>query len=74
MERAVEEWKPRCECGRHDWVIKGRQNSLARTFALEEEDDLALREEDHPAIDGLGDDRLDTVGKELLCAFALADL
>jgi hypothetical protein len=46
MERAVEERKPRREGGLHDWVVKGRENRLARTSALEEEDDLALREED----------------------------
>ena len=74
MERAVEERKPGRKGGRHDWVIKGRQNRLARTSALEEEDDLALREKDHPAVDSLGDDRLDTVGEELLRAFALSGL
>jgi hypothetical protein len=74
MERAVEERKPRREGGRHDWVVKGRQNRLARTSALEEEDDLALREEERPAVDGVRDDRLDTVGEELLCAFALSGL
>jgi hypothetical protein len=46
MERAAEERKPRREGGLHDWVVKGRENRLARTSALEEEDDLALREED----------------------------
>ena len=74
MERAVEERKPGREGGRHDWVVKGRQNRLARTSALEEEDDLALRKEDHPAVDGVRDDWLDTVGEELLCAFALSGL
>jgi hypothetical protein len=74
MERAVEERKPGREGGRHDWVIKGRQNRLARTSALEEEDDLALGKEDHPAVDRVRDDRLDTVGEELLCAFALSGL
>lgn len=74
MERAVEERKPRREGGRHHWVIKSRQNRLARACSLEEKNDLALREEDRPAIDGLGDDRLATVGEELLCAFALAGL
>jgi hypothetical protein len=68
MERAVEERKPGREGGRHDRVIKGRQNRLARTSALEEEDDLALGKEDHPAVDRVRDDRLDTVGEELLCA------
>ena len=74
MERAVEERKPGREGGRHDWVFKGRTNRLARTSALEEEDDLALRKEDRPAVDGVRDDRIDTVGEELLCAFALSGL
>jgi hypothetical protein len=74
MERALEERKPGGEGGRHDWVVKGRQNRLARALALEEEDDLAPREEDHPTIHRLWDDWLDTVGEELLCAFALTSL
>jgi hypothetical protein len=74
MERAVEERKPGREGGRHDWVIESRQNRLTRAGSLEEEDDLALREEDHPAIDALRDDRLYIVGEELLCLFALAGL
>ena len=74
MERALEERKPRREGGRHDRVIKERQNRLARTFALEEEHDFARREKDLPAIDELRDDRLDTVGEELRCVFALAGL
>jgi hypothetical protein len=74
MERAVEERKPRREGGRHDRVVKSRQNGLARAFTLEEEDDLARREEDLPAVDAVRDDRLDMVGEELLCSFALAGL
>ena len=74
MDRPVEERKPGREGGRHDRVVKGRQNRLARTSALEEEDDLALREEDHPAVDGARDDRLATVGEKLLCVFALSGL
>jgi hypothetical protein len=74
MKRALEERKPRCEGRRHDWVIKGLQNRLARAFAFEEEDDLGFREEDLPAIDCLRDDRLDPVIEELRCSLALAGL
>jgi hypothetical protein len=35
---------------------------------------LALRKEDHPAVDGVRDGRLDTVGEKLLWAFALSGL
>ena len=74
MERALEERKPGREGGGHRRVIKERQNRLARTFALEEEHDFAHREKDLPAIDELGEDRLDTVGEELRCVFALTGL
>jgi hypothetical protein len=60
--------------GRSTWLGRQGSNRLARTSAREEEDDLALREKDHPAVDSLRDDRLDTVGEELLRAFALSGL
>ena len=72
MERAVEERKPRREGSRHDGIVKSRQNRFARALALEEEDDLAGREKDLPAIHALGGDRLHVVGKELLRTFARA--
>ena len=74
MERAVEERQPGREGGRQNRVVEGRQDRLARTFALEDEDDLALREEDRGAVDGVRDDRPDTLGEELLRAFALPGL
>jgi cytochrome d ubiquinol oxidase subunit I len=74
MDGAVEERQPVREGGRQDRVVEGRQNRLAGTFALEDEDDLALREEDRPAVDGVRDDRLDPVGEELLRTFALSGL
>jgi cytochrome bd ubiquinol oxidase subunit I len=74
MDRPVEERKPGREGGRHDRVVEGRENRLARASALEEEDDFGRREEDRPAVDGARDDRLATVGEKLLCVFALSGL
>ena len=72
MDRPVEERKPGREGGRQDRVVEGRENRLARASALEEEDDFGCREEDRPAVDGVGDDRVATVGEKLLCVFALS--
>jgi hypothetical protein len=46
MEGPVEEREPGGDERRLDWIVHNRSDPLARAFALEEEDDLGLRQED----------------------------
>jgi hypothetical protein len=52
MERSVEEREPVADERRLDWIVENRSDRLARAFALEEEDDLGLRQEDGVPVHG----------------------
>jgi hypothetical protein len=52
MERSVEEREPAADERRLDWIVENRSDRLARAFALEEEDDLGLRQEDGVPVHG----------------------
>ena len=52
MERPVEEREPVADERRLDWIVENRSDRLSRAFALEEEDDLGLRQEDGVPVQG----------------------
>jgi hypothetical protein len=52
MEGPVEEREPVADERRLDWIVENRSDRLARAFALEEEDDLGLRQVDGVPVQG----------------------
>jgi hypothetical protein len=52
MEGPVEEREPVADERRLDWIVENRSDRLSRAFALEEEDDLGLRQVDGVPVQG----------------------